>query len=66
MEEQPREMTPQGLSTLQLSTLHALTFWKRSGGHVYFKHHMAWHLARRAGTNGNPRFYHAFADEGEN
>ena len=43
-----------------------LSCWKAYGGHCVPKHHFAWHLAQRARTQGNPRFYWTYADEQEN
>eukprot|EP00969_Alexandrium_andersonii_P034139 1492994-Alexandrium_andersonii.AAC.1 len=66
MRREPRRMTPGGLASLQQHMATFLTFWKSFGGHLYYKHHMAWHLAKDAGVAGNPRFYHTYPDEGEN
>jgi len=40
--------------------------WKASGGHMVYKHHVAWYLVQRAARHGNPRFYWTYADEQEN
>ena len=66
MEEEPRNMSAQGLLLLRRHMTRFLTFWKSFGGHLVFKHHMAWHLAERAASHGNPKCYWTYPDEGEN
>ena len=61
-----RRLSPGGLLALRSHMAYFLSSWKACGGHMYYKHHMAWHMVQRAETAGNPRFYHTFADEGEN
>ena len=59
-------MSAQGLRQLQGDMSRFLASWKAFGGHMVFKHHMAWHLAERAGILGNPWLYWTYADEQEN
>ena len=66
MQAEPRHMTSKGIYELQSSMSRFLASWKAYGGHCVFKHHCAWHLAQRAPTQGNPRFYWTYADEQEN
>ena len=66
MNSEPRQMSALGLRQLQASMSRFLLHWKAFGGHMVFKHHMAWHLAERAGRHGNPKFYWTYADEQEN
>ena len=66
MEEEPRRMTPAGLSQLRKSMTRVLSFWKAYGGYMVPKFHFAWHLVQRADKMGNPRFYWTYADESEN
>ena len=33
---------------------------------MYPMHHLLWHLIDNIRRNGNPSFYHTYADEGEN
>ena len=66
MHDSPRQMSPDALRVLESSMSRFLTHWTAWGGHVVFKHHMAWHLAQRARRHGNPRYYWTYADEGEN
>ena len=66
MQVEGRQMTSGGLHQLRSSMFRFLTCWKSFGGHCVPKHHFAWHLAQRASTQGNPRFYWTYADEQEN
>ena len=66
MNSEPRQMSDLGLRKLQGAMSRFLAHWKAFGGHLVFKHHMAWHLAERAGRLGNPKFYWTYADEQEN
>ena len=59
-------MSALGIRALQASTSLCFVNRKAFGGHMVFKHHMAWHLAERAGRLGNPKFYWTYADEQEN
>ena len=43
-----------------------LTYCAASGGHMYPKHHYAYHLALNCDVHGNPKYYHTYADESEN
>ena len=59
-------MSSDGLAKLRRSTTRYLTFYKAAGGHLVYKHHMAWHLVERTEVHGNPRFYWTYADENQN
>ncbi len=64
--KEPRVLSDAGLKTIENSICAFLASWKRCGGHEVFKHHVAFHVAQRAASLGNPRTYHTFADEEEN
>ena len=64
--KEPRNLSDPGLKTIEKAICAFLASWKRCGGHEVFKHHMAFHVAQRASSLGNPRAYHTFADEEEN
>ena len=66
MKRSPRIMPPVALSQLQNHIVTALREWKAWGGHETYKFHVAWDLAKRASTQGNPLFYWTYADEQEN
>ena len=66
MKEEPRRMTSAGFRALPSSMSKFLAHWKAYGGHLVYKHHMAWHLVQRASRHGNPRDYWTYADEQEN
>ena len=66
MSASPRRLSPEALRRMRQHITMFLVCWGKSGGHFYPKHHMAWHIAQRADELGNPRFYHTYADEGEN
>ena len=40
MEEEPRNMSENGLESLRSHMTRFLTFWKSFGGHLVYKHHM--------------------------
>eukprot|EP00969_Alexandrium_andersonii_P303830 13430414-Alexandrium_andersonii.AAC.1 len=59
-------MSASALESVQADYKVFLHFWRSAGGHFFPKHHMGWHMVNRAATDGNPRYYHTYPDEGEN
>ena len=66
MQREPMKMSPLGVQLLQAHMSEFLKAWKAAGGHMYYKHHMAWHMAQQCDRTGNPRFSHTYPDETEN
>ena len=59
-------MSRDGVSSVQKSILAFLKNWHLATGHMVFKHHMAFHVAKFCDKVGNPRFFHTYADEQHN
>ena len=66
MHDEPRMMTANGMDAFKENMRVFLTFWGKYGGHFYYNRHMAWHMAQRVEADGNPSYYHTYADESEN
>jgi hypothetical protein len=63
---EPRQMSPEGLRSIEKCACAYLDHWKKAGGHCVVKHHMFFHIAQLAKVVGNPRWFHTYADEEEN
>eukprot|EP00959_Pyramimonas_sp_CCMP1952_P169255 3535998-Pyramimonas_sp.AAC.1 len=46
--------------------MHFLNYYKASGQHLVYKHHMCYHIVQRSRTSGNPRYMWTYNDESEN